>query len=210
MDAQFAAFLGFTTMLVLTPGAATAVVVRNVLADGRSAGVTAAVGAAIANATWALVAGLGLAAAIGRAPIADALLRYGGAAYLAYLGVRGVVGAWRARPSTIAEGLQPEGGRVAPATNGGLRQGLTTNLLNPPIATFYLAVVPTFLPATSPGTRFAIYAAIHVSMAFGYHSSWALALHALRRLWARPAARRTAETLTGAALLGLAWKVVRS
>jgi threonine/homoserine/homoserine lactone efflux protein len=210
VDAQFAAFLAFTTMLVLTPGATTAVVVRNVLAGGRSAGVTAAVGAALANATWALVAGLGMAAALGRAPIAYALLRYGGAAYLAFLGVREVTGAWRTRPSIIPGGLEREGDRGVGAASGGLRQGLTTNLLNPPIATFYLAVVPTFLPATSAATRFASYAAIHVSMAFAYHCSWALALHALRRVWARPAARRTIETLTGAALLGLAWKVVRS
>ena len=187
-------------------------VVRNVLAGGRRAGVAAAIGAAIANSMWALVAALGLAAALGRLPLAYALLRYGGAAYLAYLGVRGVVGAWRTRPSIIPGGLEGDGdGAITPAVSGSVRQGVTTNVLNPPVATYYLAVVPTFLPASVPATqRFAIYAVIHVSMAFAYHCAWALALHALRRLWGRPVARRTLETLTGAALLGLAWKVAIS
>jgi threonine/homoserine/homoserine lactone efflux protein len=51
-------------------------------------------------------------------------------------------------------------------------------------------------------------AATHVGMAFACHSAWASALHALRRFFARPGARRTLETLTGVALIWLAARVV--
>jgi len=211
VDRQLAAFLGFTAILVLTPGATTAVVVRNVLDGGRRGGIAAASGAALANSTYALVAALGLAAAFARAPLAYALLRYGGAAYLAYLGIRGLTGAWGERPPIVPGALESRGARgTASTTRTGVRQGLAANLLNPPIATFYFTVVPSFLP---PGglaqRRFFLYAAVHVSMAFGCHCAWAVALGTLRNVWAHPAARRTLETATGAALLALAWRVAR-
>jgi threonine/homoserine/homoserine lactone efflux protein len=209
VDPQALSFIAFTVVLVVTPGAATAVVVRNVLHRGTRGGIAAASGAATGNATWAVVAALGLATAFATMPLATAVLQYGGAAYLAYLGARGIIGAWRVRPTIIPGALEPRGDRhVAETHRDGWLQGLTTALLNPPVATFYLTVVPSFLPA--PGTlqrRFFVYAAIHVGLAFACHSTWAFALQALRGIWARPAARRTLETLTGVALLALAWRV---
>ena len=55
--------------------------------------------------------------------------------------------------------------------------------------------------------RYAVYAALHIAMAFTYHSCWVWALHAMRTFWSRPHARRVLETLTGLALLALAAKV---
>jgi threonine/homoserine/homoserine lactone efflux protein len=210
VDAQLAAFLAFTALLVLTPGAATAVVVRNVLEGGRRAGVAAAAGAALANSAYALVAALGLAAALSRAPLAYAVLTYGGGIYLAYLGLRALAGAWRTRPAIVPGALAARGTHgAATSMRTGLAQGLTANLLNPPIATFYLTVVPTFLP--TPGLfqrRYFLYAALHVSMAFSCHCGWATALGTLRQFWSHAPVRRVLETLTGIALLALAWRVV--
>jgi threonine/homoserine/homoserine lactone efflux protein len=90
----------------------------------------------------------------------------------------------------------------------GVAQGVANNLVNPSIITFYLAVVPSFLNGTPMvSTRYALFATIHVTMAFAYHSTWACGLHAMRTLWARPVARRVLETFTGLALLALAGKV---
>ena len=72
----------FTTLLVITPGSATAVVVRNVLDGGRRQGLAAAVGAAMGNCTYALLAALGLAGVFARSPRAFLLLRIAGASYL--------------------------------------------------------------------------------------------------------------------------------
>jgi threonine/homoserine/homoserine lactone efflux protein len=209
MDQQLVAYLVFTTILVLTPGSATAVVVRNVLDGGRRQGMAAAAGAAAGNTTYATLSALGLAAVFARAPRAFLLLRVVGTAYLVWLGVMSLRGAWRTTPAGLPGGLERRGtgtGGTAAAT--GFAQGLANNLVNPAIATFYLAVVPTFLTdATTLSLRYLGYASLHITMAFLYHSGWVWALHSMRTFWSRPAARRTLETLTGLALLALAGRV---
>ncbi len=94
------------------------------------------------------------------------------------------------------------------AQSGSFRQGLTVNLLNPSIATFYLVVVPSFLPAPAPRCYFALLAALHIGMALACHSVWVVALDALRALLRPPRARRVLEGATAVALLGLALRVL--
>ena len=211
IDSQLAAYLVFTTLLVITPGSATAVVVRNVLDGGRRRGMAAAVGAAIGNTTYAVLSGLGLAALLVRQPMAFTVLRIGGAAYLGFLGVRSLWWAWRPRPPVLPGALESPGADDPAAhVRIGVSQGVAVNLVNPSIATFYLVVVPSFFHGGSLATRrYALFAAIHVTMAFAYHSAWACGLHAMRALWSRPGARRTLETLTGLALLALASHVAQ-
>ena len=208
IDQQLAAYLMFTMLLVLTPGSATAVVVRNVLDGGRRQGMAAAVGAAAGNTTYATLSALGLAAVFARMPTAFLVLRIGGTAYLAWLGVRSLWGAWRRDPARLPGPLDATGRSGAPDATSGFAQGLGNNLVNPAIATFYLTVVPSFLhdPAVL-SSRYLLYAALHVTMAFAYHSGWVWALHAMRTFWSRPHARRSLETLTGLALLALAARV---
>jgi threonine/homoserine/homoserine lactone efflux protein len=209
MDPQLAAYLVFTTLLVFTPGSATAVVVRNVLDGGRRQGMAAAVGAAAGNTTYAVLAGVGLASLFAHRPAAFLILRVAGTLYLAWLGARSLRAAWRPPPPALPGALERQGaGEAVSATREGFSQGLANNLVNPAIATFYLAVVPSFLNGGSTRTsRYVLFAAIHVTMAFAYHSGWVWALHALRAFWAKPAARRTLETLTGIALIALAARV---
>lgn len=208
IDSQLAAYLTFTTLLVLTPGSATAVVVRNVLDGGHRQGMAAALGAAAGNTTYATLSALGLAAVFARMPTAYLLLRIGGTAYLAWLGVRSLWGAWRHDPARLPGALDARGGNQAPAATEGFAQGLANNLINPAIATFYLAVVPSFLPEqTALSPRYVVYAVLHITMALTYHSCWVWALHAMRTFWSQPHARRMLETLTGMALLALAARV---
>ena len=208
IDPQLTAYLMFTTLLVLTPGSATAVVVRNVLDGGHRQGMAAALGAAAGNTTYATLAALGLAAVFARVPTAYLLLRIGGTAYLAWLGVRSLWGAWRHDPARLPGALEAGGGNRAPAATAGFAQGFGNNLINPAIATFYLAVVPSFLAdETALSPRYVVYAALHITMAFTYHSCWVWALHAMRTFWSQPRARRGLETLTGIALLALAARV---
>jgi threonine/homoserine/homoserine lactone efflux protein len=208
LDPLLIAYLTFTAMLVVTPGSTTAVVVRNTLRGGRTAGLAAAAGAAVGNTSHAAAAGLGLAVVFARWPAALMLLRIGGAIYLAWLGLNSVY-----RVVTQHDGgLQMLGavtGRAADDRHGGsFRQGLAVNLLNPAIATFYLIVVPSFLPSGAPQWYFAFLAALHVGLAFACHGVWAVALDSLRRLFRPPLARRMLEAATGIALLALAARVL--
>jgi threonine/homoserine/homoserine lactone efflux protein len=208
IDSQFAAYLAFTTLLVITPGSATAIVVRNVLDGGRRQGMAAVFGAAAGNTSYALLSGMGLAAAFTRAPIAFTLLRAGGTVYLAFLGFRSLWLAWRMNPAVLPGGLENRGAQAARSVRSGFSQALVNNIFSPAIASFYLAVVPSFLVGQPiPGARYALFAVIHVSMAFAYHSTWVGAMHAMRAFWSRRGARRALETLTGLALLALAARV---
>jgi threonine/homoserine/homoserine lactone efflux protein len=210
VDAQLLAFVSFTAILVLTPGSTTAVVVRNALVGGRDAGLAAAAGAAIGNASHATAAGLGLAVIFSRSPLALTVLTFSGAAYLAWLGVRSVYRVIK-HPDGGLRMMddQPNGVGMSRAQRGtSFRQGLTVNLLNPAIATFYLVVVPSFLRAGAPRWYFALLAALHITMAFVCHGAWALALDQLRRIFNPPLARRILEGATGVALIALAIRVV--
>lgn len=207
MDDRLAAYLAFTTLLVITPGSATAVVVRNVLAGGARRGMAAAAGAAAGNTTYAVLTLAGAAALLAESPRAFLVLRAGGAAYLAYLGVRNLWGAWRPQPVTVPGALE-RAGAPRRTLQTGFSQGLATNLVNPAIATFYFVAVPSFADGGPAGRgRYVLFAAIHVTMAFAYHSTWVWALDAMRAFWARAGARRTLETATGVALIALALRV---
>lgn len=212
MDERLAAYLAFTTLLVITPGSATAVVVRNVLAGGGRRGIAAAVGAAAGNTTYAVLTMVGAATLLAQSPRAFFVLRAGGTAYLAYLGVRSLWTAIRGPRSVIRDRQsavrEPQSAVRDRQLAAGFAQGLANNLVNPAIATFYLVAVPSFLNGMSTErARYTVYAAIHVTMAFAYHATWVWALDSMRAFWSRPAARRTLETITGLALLALALRV---
>jgi threonine/homoserine/homoserine lactone efflux protein len=209
VDPLLVAYLTFTTILVITPGSTTAVVVRNTLTGGRAAGLAAAAGAAVANSTHATAAGLGLAVVFARWPAALAAIRLGGALYLGWLGAVSVY-----RGLTQADGgirlsrPEDERGSVRDVQTGSFRQGLILNLMNPTIITFYLVVVPTFLPRGATAWYFAGLALYHVGLAIICHSIWALGLDQLRLIFHAPRPRRVLEGATGVALLGLAARVL--
>jgi threonine/homoserine/homoserine lactone efflux protein len=205
---SLASYLLLTFVLVITPGATTAVVLRNTLRAGWRAGAATALGAALGNSTHAAAAGVGLALVFQRWAIALVVLRWAGALYLGWLAIsslrRSITG-----EASLETRLEAAGRRGAEA--GFWLTGLTVNLLNPPIVVFYLVVVPTFVAAGAGLTGFAALAAIHVAMAFVCHLGWAVVFHRLRGFVRRPGPMRVLEAGAGAALLYLAVRtVVRS
>jgi threonine/homoserine/homoserine lactone efflux protein len=207
VDSQLLAFIALTFLLAVTPGISTAVVVRNVIAHGRRGGYRAAAGVATANATWAVSAAIGLSALVARAPRVLDAIRYGGAAFLVYLALRSL------RSAVVGQTLPGLPGERVGARHPGptpYLQGLAANLLHPSIAVYYLTVVPSFLPTPEIlQPRFALYAAIHITMAFACHVLWGSGFHALREFWERPRARRLVNAAIAIALLVLAVELLR-
>jgi threonine/homoserine/homoserine lactone efflux protein len=199
-----ASYLLLTFFLVITPGATTAVVVRNTITGGWRGGAATAIGAALANSMHAAAAGIGLALLFQRWPIALAVLRWAGAFYLVWLAIsslRRSIGG----EASLETRLHADGSRGSDAA---FSQGVAVNLLNPPIIVFYLVVVPTFVPAGAGLAGFAMLAAIHVTMAFVCHLGWALVVDRLRGFVRRPGPLRAIEAGAGAALLYLAARTV--
>lgn len=204
MDGSLAAYTTITAVLVVTPGATTAVVVDHALTSGWRGGVRTAVGAALGNTTHATVAGLGAAVLLAASPRALAGVRLAGGLFLLWLAFKS---ARRLRSGATVERL-PSAPHL-PAAHS-VRDGLVVNLLNPAIVTFYLTVVPSFLPRPAPPGRYVLLAAIHVGLAFVVHCLWAFSLHRLRSALERPGARRALDAVTTCAMLILAARVLWS
>jgi threonine/homoserine/homoserine lactone efflux protein len=89
-----------------------------------------------------------------------------------------------------------------------LYEGFATNALNPAIATFYLVLLPQFIPRGAPIIASALLlTAIHVTFAATWHVIWAAAGGTLSRTLAAPRPRQILEAASGVALLGLAIKM---
>ena len=133
----FLTFLVAALALNLAPGPDMLYVIGRSVGQGRKAGVVSALG--IFAGCWAhiLAAAIGIAALLRSSPMAFNVVRYLGAAYLLYLGVKMI--AQRSRLET--QQLPSE------SLSNIFRQGVITNVLNPKVALFFLAFLPQFVDA---------------------------------------------------------------
>jgi len=197
-----------TLPLVLTPGASTAVVLRNSISGGTRAGVETAAGVNAGSLAYGILSAFGLAIALRRWPAIWTVLRVAGAGYLGWLAIRSLRTA--ILPHRSSATVAPLHGRRPVLRN--LSEGFLTNLLNPAIAAFYLIVVPQFVPRSAPVARSVLLLmAIHVATALSWHLVWAAAGGTLaRKLSAGTPERRALDAATAAALLFLAGRVLSS
>jgi threonine/homoserine/homoserine lactone efflux protein len=205
-DARFAAYATISALLVISPGATMAVVLETVMGEGRVAALFTVVGINIGNSTLALSSALGMTVVFHAWPSMLQAVKIGGAAYLTYLGIRGLWLAWRGREDRQI--VRAPGRRVdrAPSRRvalAGVSRGIMTNLLNPPVVLFYMTFLPQFIGPHDPFfTRFLVLAATHVGMSLIWLSVYAFTLGALADRFARPPVRRAIEGLTGLLLVG--------
>ncbi len=134
--------------------------------------------------------------------------RWAGIAYLAWLGLRSV---WRAVGAGAAAAVPSAGPPAAIERRpffDSAREGFVTNALNPSIATFYLLVVPQFVPRDAPFVwSVLILTAVHVTLAVTWHMTCAVAGGSLAGALGRARPRRIVEGVAGLALLALAFKL---
>jgi threonine/homoserine/homoserine lactone efflux protein len=200
-------FVAVTVPLVATPGASTAVVLRNSLAGGFRSGVATAIGANTGSICYGLLTAFGVAVALQRWPLVWFVLRWAGTAYLAWLGLRSLRLAFTYRGTEVAVTAAPSG----PSWSRSLREGFVTNVLNPSLATFYLLILPQFIPLDAPPVASALtLTAFHVTLALTWHLAWATAGGTLSSTLSRTRPRRILEGMSAAALLGLAVKLALS
>jgi threonine/homoserine/homoserine lactone efflux protein len=135
--AAFFTFLFAALMLNIAPGPDMLYVIGRSVGQGRTAGIVSALGVFVGCWVHILAAAFGIAALLRSSPLAFNLVRYAGAAYLIYLGIRMVV----KRADLSSQQLEPEKlGTI-------FRQGAITNMLNPKVAIFFLAFLPQFIDA---------------------------------------------------------------
>lgn len=185
-------------VLVLIPGQDFAVVTKNTLAGGRRRGRWTAAGVASSNVVQGSLAATGLGAVIMRTQPLFEAIKWAGVGYLAYLGAQSVRSALRGRYEPIP-GDDAGGGAAA---FGGWRQGFLSNITNPKVLVFYLAVLPQFLRPGAPAGWLLAYAWSHAALSMLYLLLLTAGLDRARRVLSRRAVRRALDGATGAVLLG--------
>jgi threonine/homoserine/homoserine lactone efflux protein len=135
-----------------------------------------------------------------------ALSRYGeflAFAMVLFLGAQAVRSAFRGEFAPL-DADQPPGAAQALA---GWRQGSLSNITNPKVLVFYLAVLPQFLPSGAGLGWLLVFAWSHAVLALAYLLARITGLHGLRGILRRRKARRILDATTGAALLGFSAKL---
>jgi threonine/homoserine/homoserine lactone efflux protein len=197
----YVSFLVFAVVLVLVPGPDFAVVTRNTLASGRVRGRWSAIGVATSNAVQGAAAAAGLGVLIVRMEPLFLAIKWAGIAYLLFLGVQAFRSAVRGR----YDELDSSGRAESHPTLRGWRQGFLSNITNPKVLVFYLAVLPQFLGARAPVWALMLFALSHAALVYLLLLVGGLAR--ARRLFARPRVRRTLDAVTGTALVGFGAKL---
>src|SRR5688500_7371358 len=135
------AFLFAAIVLAITPGPGLAYVVARTVAGGRAEGLASCFGTAIGGMLHVLAAALGLSLVIAQSALAFSLVKYLGAAYLIYLGVRLLM---RKEDALAVAAVPAQGVRRA------FFEGVVVEALNVKTALFFLAFLPQFVAAGEP------------------------------------------------------------
>jgi threonine/homoserine/homoserine lactone efflux protein len=162
-----AAFLVASVVLAVTPGPGVVYIVTRSLVQGRRAGLASVAGVAIGNLGSAIGAAVGLAALFAASSLAFSAVKFAGAAYLVYLGVK-------ALRAPAADHAAPLPGTAGPWRI--LRSGAIVALLNPKTVLFFAAFLPQFMnPAHAPIPQSLLLGALFVAIAAVTDSAYALA-----------------------------------
>lgn len=210
LPAHFLPYLGVAIVLVITPGPDFAMTTKNVIRAGRRAGTLTALGVATGAAVWTAASVLGLATILRFSDTAFMAVKFIGAGYLMYLGVRALVSAITIVPKPVPIGpvWQPGRANLAPGRTyvsaaAAYRQGLLCNLLNPKAAAIYTSVIPQFV---SPGAGSEAQLALMGSVLVLLIAVWLCAYSAMAATLGMklgPRARQAIDGVTGCVLIGL-------
>jgi threonine/homoserine/homoserine lactone efflux protein len=201
MTGELLAFVALAVVVIVTPGPDTALTIRNTISGGRRAGIGTAVGVSTGLATWTLASAVGVAALLVASEPAFMALKYAGAAYLIYLGLQTLVGAFRPRVHELARS-RPRSSPLTP--RAAVRQGLVSDLANPKIAVFFSSLLPQFAP--TQGSAFATLLGLGLlfcAMTFAWLCVYATAVDRLSAFLGRTGVRRAIDAVMGTVLVAL-------
>ena len=206
LAASLIAFVAAATLMTLTPGLDTAMVLRTSAAEGRRSGAAAAAGIALGLMIWGTGAAFGLTALLAASRFAFVVVKWAGAAYLAWLGLKLLLkprGTWTdaAAPGAGASGGWPQA----------FRRGLLSNLLNPKVGVFYITFLPQFIPhGYNVALVSLLLTSIHVVLGLAWLSVLVALTAPLGRWLRRGPVVQALDRLTGAVFIGFGVRLALS
>jgi len=198
---SFAAVAG---LLTVVPGLDTAMVLRSAVSHGRKHGFATALGVNTGALVWGAGAAVGVSALLTASTIAYTVLRIAGAIYMIWLGSRLML-------RTLRDGGIHEAPDVplgAPRIWRAWSRGLMTNLLNPKIGAFYVAVLPQFIPPHDSHLAVGLLLAlIHDVEGITWFIAIIFGADSARAILSRRRVRRGIDGITGSTLIGFGVKL---
>ncbi|RJF72904.1 LysE family translocator [Deinococcus cavernae] len=203
------ALLGFAVvagLMTITPGLDTALVLRSAITQGRREAVVTALGICTGVLVWAVAAAVGISALLTASEAAYTVLKVVGTAYMLWLGFGMLRAAFQAKPHDQAP--TPD----LPVQKTGLpecfQRGLLTNLLNPKVGAFYVALLPQFMPADTPHLLAGVLLGlVHTILGMLWLSLLAYTAHRARAWLSRPKTQRLVDGIAGTAVIGFGLKL---
>ena len=210
-------FLTAALLLAIAPGPGMLYVLARSLAGGKREGVLSALGTFLGGMVHVLAAALGVSVILARSAMAFATVKYAGAAYLCFLGVRMILDA-RTQEAFSADDFPqnnfppddfPQNDRRAPAVRARrnpLWQGVATEVLNPKTALFFLSFIPQFVNRGSGHMFFQFVLLGTVSVILNTSADLIVILLAGpvgKKIRSSAVFRRRQRTVTGAIMIGL-------
>ena len=194
MPPHLLAFAGLSAVLVAIPGPAVVLVMKSAIARGRRTAVITACGVLVADLVWALASVAGLIALLVSSRTAFEVLRYAGAAYLLYLGVRLLL-------TRDVDALRGSVAMPRVSVRRAFVEGLLCDLSNPKTLIVFASVIPQFLAVGSSGPLDAlVLGVVFAVLGFGSLLVYAAAFGAARGLVRRARAFRVVIRRGGALL----------
>ena len=203
---QWIPFLLAITLLTMTPGVDTFMVIRNAARGGWRDGILTSFGICCGLFVHAVISAAGVSVILLASAQVFLALKLVGALYLAWLGYQSLKSAWRANavniPDTKVEAVRPI---------VSLREGFLSNVLNPKTIIFYMAFLPQFIdPSQSPLGQSLFMAGLHFAIANLWQGMLVL-LVSRARIWiVRPRVNRCLDGVAGVVLLGFGAKLAAS
>ena len=197
---RFFLFLTAALLLAIAPGPGMLYVLARSLAGGKREGVLSALGTFLGGMVHVFAAALGISVILAKSAAAFAAVKYIGAAYLCFLGVRMIL---EARKDRAAPEQMPEIGKAA---RNPLWQGVATEVLNPKTALFFLSFIPQFVVRGNGHVFLQFVALGTISVVMNTTADLlviALAGPLGERIRSSATFRRRQRTVTGAIMIGL-------
>lgn len=183
-------------VLTIIPGPDSALILRSALVQTRKHAYATALGIATGTFAWGAAAAVGAAALLAASELAFTVLKIVGALYLAYLGVSMIVKSFHRR--VVATDAAPPVGTLRAA----FARGAVTNLLNPKVGVFYIALIPQFIPdGVAPVGMGLLLALVHVLESVVWFTGLILAAHFARKWLSRPSVSAWIDRVTGGILV---------
>ncbi|CAG4892147.1 LysE family translocator [Paraburkholderia saeva] len=207
---HFAFFVVAVFLLNVTPGPDTAYIVGRSVAQGRGAGLMSALGISAGCCVHSLACAFGLTALLAASATAFTVIKFVGAIYLIYLGVRLIL----AKPAAEVPNVATSVPSRAPGAPKSLRQlflqGFWTNVLNPKVVLFFVSFFPQFVTADSEHKTLAFLALgvvfVLMSMVWNSFVAW-IAGSVTQRFSGKPGVKKWLDRGVGSAFVGLGIKL---